>query len=121
MNKKGFTLVEILSVIVILAIIFAVGGVSYNAIIERTRIKSYKNYEQSLKSSAMMYVIDNGYQARIELNDLLTSNKIDYFNNPKSNDRCLGSYVLVSKYNNDSSDLSYQVCLICPEYRSDGC
>jgi len=121
MNKKGFTLVELLSVIVILGIIAGVAITSYNAIIERTRTKSYKNYEQSMKSSATMYIIDNGYKNQITLNELLSSNKIDEFNNPKSNDKCLSSYVLVNKDFNDSSNLTYKVCLICPEYKSGGC
>lgn len=121
MNKKGFTLTELLSVIVILGIISGIAITGYNAIVERTRVKSYKNYETSMKSAATMYIIDNGYKNTITLNDLLNGNKIENFNNPKSNDECLNSYVLVTKSNGDSSDLSYKACLICPEYKSDGC
>ena len=120
MNKKGFSLVELLAVIVILAIIGGIAAVSYTSLIDRTETKSYKNYEQSMKSSATMYIIDNGYKNRIMLNELIDSNKIDKFNNPKSEDSCLSSYVLVTK-NSDDIDLSYKVCLICPEYTSDGC
>lgn len=121
MNKKGFSLVELLAVIVILAIVGGIAVVSYNAIINRTRIKSYKNYESSMKSSATMYIIDNGYKNKITLNELINSNKINEFNNPNSNNKCLDSYILVNKNNEDSSDLTYKVCLICPEYKSEGC
>lgn len=123
MNKKGFSLVELLSVIVILGIVMTIGIVSYNLIINNTEMRSYKNYEDSMKSSAMMYIIDNGIPSnnRVTLNQLLSSNRIEYFNDPNSDERCLDSYVAITKNNNDASDLSYRVCLICPTYRSEGC
>ena len=119
MNKKGFSLTELLAVITILAIVGGIAVVSYNAIINRTRIKSYKNYESSMKSASTMYIIDNGYQNKITLNELINSNKINEFNNPhNSSDKCLDSYVLVTKNVNDSSDLTYKVCLICPKHKT---
>ena len=120
MNKKGFSLVELLAVIVILGIIASVAIVSYNAIVYRTEIRSYETYEKSMKSSATMYIIDNGYPSsgKITLNELIAKDKIEEFNNPNSNDKCLNSYVLVSKDSNDSSKLSYKVCLICPEHKT---
>ncbi len=121
MNKKGFSLVELLAVIVILGIIASIAIVSYNALINQTETKSYKNYESSMKSSATMYILDNGYKDKITLAELINSDKIDEFNNPNSDDKCLDSYVSVIKNNNDSFDLSYKVCLICPEYKSEGC
>ena len=121
MNKKGFTLVELLAVIVILAIIGGIAAISYNAIMENTKTKSYINYEQSMKSSAMLYIMDYGYKNKITLNELISSNKIDEFSNPNSDNKCLSSYVSITKNNNDSSDLTYKVCLICPEYKSEGC
>ena len=74
-----------------------------------------------MKSAATMYIIDNGYKNQITLNELINSSKIDEFNNPKSNDKCVGSYVSVIRDVNDSSNLTYKVCLICPEYKSEGC
>lgn len=121
MNKKGFTLVELLAVIAILGIIASIAIVSYNAIVENTRNKSYKNYESSMKSSAMLYIMDYGYKNKLTLTELISSNKLDEFNNPKSDNKCLSSYVSITRNNNDSSDLTYKVCLICPEYKSEGC
>ena len=123
MNKKGFTIVELLTVISILAIISSIAVVSYNAIVENTKTKSYENYELTMKSGAMMYVMDNGYPfgGRITLTTLLNDNRVNYFNNPNSDDKCLSSYVDVIKDENDSSNLSYKICLICPEYKSEGC
>lgn len=113
MNNKGFSLVELLAVIVILAIIGGIAAISYTSLIDKTETKSYQNYEQSMKSSATMYIIDNGYKNRITLSELIDSNKIDEFNNPKSEDKCLDSYILVNRDSDDSSSLSYKICLIC--------
>ncbi len=121
MNKEGFSLVELLAVIVILAIIGSIAVVGYTAIINKTETKSYVNYEETLKSGAIMYLMDNGYKNKITINELIEKKKVERFNNPKSSDQCLNSYVLVSKDLNDDTNYTYKVCLICPEYKSTGC
>lgn len=123
MNNRGFSLMELLAVIVILGIVMSIAVVSYNAVVSNTETKVYKNYENSMKSGVMMYIIDNGVPASgmITLEELLLDKRVDYFKNPKSNDQCLTSYVEITKNNNDNTNLSYKVCLICPEYKSSGC
>lgn len=122
MNKKGFSLIELISVIVILAIIMSIGVLSYNSILNNTKNKSYKTYEGTMQGGAMMYIIDNGVpnDNKITLQQLLDDNRVDYFNDPNSDSKCLNSYVEIIK-NGSNSDLSYKVCLICPTYKSNGC
>lgn len=121
LNNKGFNLIELLAVITILSLIMGIGVVSYNAIIEKTKNKSYTTYENSMKSSTMMYIIDNGVPSggRITLQQLINDRRIDTFTDPNSSSNCINdSYIAIS---GNISDLSYKVCLICPNYRSNGC
>lgn len=123
MNNKGLSLIELLAVIVILGIIMTIGVVSYNKIISNNQTKVFKNYESSMKSGAMLYIIDNGIPAsgKITLSELMADKRIDYIQNPKSDNKCVNSYVEITKNGNNSTDLIYKVCLICPEYQSSGC
>ena len=59
MNKKGFTLVELLAVIVIIALLSSIAAVSYTTFVNSTRDRVYKTYEDTIKSAAEMYLIDN--------------------------------------------------------------
>ena len=117
LNNKGFNLIELLAV-TILALIMGIGAVSYNSIIEKSKNKSYTTYENSIKSSAMMYIIDNGVPSggRISLQQLINDRRIERFTDPNSSSNCItDSYVLVT---GNIDDLSYTVCLICPNYQS---
>lgn len=58
MNKKGFTLAELLGVIVVLAIIISISGISVVSIINKSRAKVSKEMEDNLKEAAITYVID---------------------------------------------------------------
>ena len=59
MNKKGFTLVELLAVIIIIGIIsgIAIGGTSIY--MNKTREKAYEAMELTLFNGAQNYIIDN--------------------------------------------------------------
>ena len=60
MNKKGFTLVELLAVIIIIGIIsgIAIGGTSIY--MNKTREKAYEAMELTLFNGAQNYIIDKG-------------------------------------------------------------
>ena len=123
MNNKGFSLIELLAVIVILGIIGTIGVLSYTVVTDNVENKVFTTYEKSMKDSAMMYIIDNGYpnSGKILLSDLLNGIYIEDFENPSSNDKCLNSYVNVTKNNGDKTDLSYKSCLVCDNYKTSGC
>lgn len=55
MNRKGFTLVELLAVIVILAIIALITTVVVINIVETVKIRKYKVEEKSLEKAAELY------------------------------------------------------------------
>lgn len=57
-NDKGFTLVEVLAVVVILGIIAGIGIPMVTRYIEKTRKQSYETMESSIYDGARNYVMD---------------------------------------------------------------
>ena len=130
MNKKGFTLVELLAALGILALIMGIAAVTYTSIVDSSKTRAFKAYEKTMYGQAMELLVEsitdttrpsliprNGQSIRLSLSDL----QIDPFINPRNkNDSCPTSYVLVTREDNDSSGahvdaFKYKVCLICTE------
>ena len=68
MNKKGFTLVEILVSIGLLALLGSVIAISLNRVFKDNSKKHYNEYVEEIKSSAMLYV-NNTVDIINDLND----------------------------------------------------
>lgn len=67
-NKKGFTLVEVLVSIGLLALIGTVIAISLNRTFKDNNMKNYNEYVEKIKSSAMLYV-NNTVDIINDLND----------------------------------------------------
>jgi prepilin-type N-terminal cleavage/methylation domain-containing protein len=130
MNKKAFTLTELLSTILIIAFIFGIAVFAYTRVVNRSKDKAFEVYEETMYSETMSLLIEsltdpnkaslyplNGETKRFSLTEL----GIKKINNPNNvNDLCLDSYVEVTRndYQGTSSNdymenLQYKVCLIC--------
>lgn len=59
MNKKGFTLVELLAVIIIMALIMAFAFPAITSIINNNNQKKYEAYEKSMTEYAKAYFEDS--------------------------------------------------------------
>ena len=59
-SKSGFTIVELLIVIVVIAILAAITIVAYNGVQERARYSSMKSDIITLNKAILMYYADNG-------------------------------------------------------------
>ena len=59
MNNKGFTLVELLAVLVILSVIMGIAIPTISSSMERTKSKQDKTKQKMLESYAEMFVTDN--------------------------------------------------------------
>ena len=68
MNKKGFTLVEILVSIGLLALLGSVIAISLNRVFKDNKEKHYNEYVEKIKSSAMLF-INNTVDIINDLND----------------------------------------------------
>ena len=124
MNKNGFTLVEVLAAIVIIAIIAGIGTVAYTGIMKSTSDKYFERYRDTMHAEAIYYVTNNSDDinwsentARISLSTL----KMDQISNPKnSNDLCTNSYVNLTRNRvNGVLSITYEVCLVCPNTNFD--
>lgn len=61
MNNKGFTLVELLAVIILLSIILGIGVFSGSDVFNKASKKSEDVFVESLKDMIDIYVSKNGY------------------------------------------------------------
>ena len=66
LNRKGFTLVEVLAVIVILGIIIAIMIPNVNKLINSFKDDNYKNLKRTITVAARSYISDNRYDIEIE-------------------------------------------------------
>ena len=115
MNRKGFTLVELLATITILGIIVTIGGVSISSIMKNAKNKEYELLISNIKSAVETYYqeckygdSDGNCSTQIELkylldNGYLSSNGEDgKLINPKTDGditSCKVSYSFTSDMN----------------------
>ena len=99
-NKKGFTLVELLAVIVVLAIIMIIAIPSVLNSMDDARKSSFALYGQKLINSA---------QAKVQASQLTNTTVKTCYNISELIDGATGSYQGKVEYN--SSDKSYKVTL----------
>ena len=59
MNRKGFTLVELLATILILGFIAGIGAFAYTKIIGNSETRVYEAYEKTMQAEAMQYIINH--------------------------------------------------------------
>mgnify|MGYP004665416211 CR=1 FL=1 len=120
-NKKGFTLVELLSTMAILAIILGIASASYIGIKRHIRRSYYNTLEESLLVSGgeyFSYTTDKpnifGDEKKISLKKLVDGKYITEVIDQKGKSCNLSdSYVMAYKNSSDKND--YYVCLKCPD------
>ncbi len=122
MNKKGFTLVELLATIVLLAIIVAIAIPTVNTVINKNKIENCKTLRDSVINAGILYVSDNKYDLEWEndttivkysdlysLNDTIAHND-KYLKsaiiNPCNNDPYKDDFSLEFKNNNGKIELA---------------
>lgn len=121
MKNKGFTLVELLGVIVVIAILSSLAVISINFVVSNGKNKVYKSHENTLKGAATDYLIENMEEVpnvssnkKIDINTLINHKFVENLKDPNGGS-CDSSYVLVTRGNDISHNfnLDYKVCLIC--------
>ena len=82
-SKRGFTLVELLAVIVILGILLSISTVAVNSIRKKQDEKNLENQISSVLTGAKSYVADNpsvlynlSTQVSIEIGDLINGDYV---------------------------------------------
>lgn len=116
MKNKGFTIIELLASITIIAILGALAAISYTGIINSSKQKSYLSYETTMQDSATKYVekfsvVPNVLDFRyFKLSELISKKYLEPIKDPFANNStttCIpDSYVLLIRCEN--KDLSFQ-------------
>ena len=150
MNNKGFTLVELLATMVVLALIFGIVIVNVQNFLTSTQDKVFTRYEETMQTAAIEYIVDTGdlpttsIPVCVKLSTLTKGDPtkkeaayLDPFENPgNSNDDCMAnSFVYVevdpdsanrnrtddSGHTDNNKKYTYKVCLSCDNYKSEDC
>ena len=134
MNKKGFTMIELLATITLMGIIATMAVVAYTKYVDTTRNTVYKDYEKSLEVAATNYFlnntgllpsVNNSNGTKVLATTLINEGYLENMKDPKNNSfNCNNnSYVIVTRKDNVgfNMNLEYKVCLVCSKYKSSSC
>ena len=125
MNKKGFTLIETIMVIAILALLMLILVPNVITLINKNNIKSCHNLEDSIKNATKIYVTNNKYQLgfscgtekEIKIQDLIDSGDLKLTDNklvnPKDNSTILLNETVKVTYNCTTKYFTYDFTLNC--------
>ena len=142
MNNKGFSLVELLAVIIIIGIVAIIVVPSVTQYIDNASNTAYESYERSMSDAAKSRIIEcqtdfslncnlrlpykmsgTGSETRMDLSTLISEGYIDSMKDPNSNDYCDSSqsYVKITLERENSGEYIYSACLVCGDYKTEGC
>lgn len=127
LKNKGFTLVELLGVIVVLAIVGGIATLSMSIYLGNSKDSVYRNYASTLKTTAENYLIESydknssimpgvEEEKTITLQELITAKKIDNLKDPNGGTCDPNTTKVVITRNSDKGinfNLSYSVYLVC--------
>ena len=138
MNKKGFTLVELLGVIVLITIIAGLAIISVSNVINSGKKGLYKNYENALEGASRNAISDyikasskdisnspflsnlktkwESKNITLSYQDLVKQKYLDELDDPNGGD-CSYSYVQITRGVNigNNFDFKYKSCVICKD------
>lgn len=117
-NKKGFTLTEILAVIAILGVILAIAVPSYNSLSKKFEKAYYEKLEGSVLAAAKSYYKENAesrpaellYSSVVTFSELIDNKNIDDIKGYKSESNLKGRIIIVKKV----EGYDYKMCYLEP-------
>ena len=126
-NNKGFTLIEIISVIIIIGIISLIAVPAISQYVEKSKNTALTAYEKSMEAAAKNQIVkclegnekcnlpkeDN--KIKIYLSELIDEGYIDEMKNPETSEFC-ESFLSYVEVENIGNDYEYTACLFCGDY-----
>ena len=127
LKNKGFTLVELIAVIVVIAIVGGIATLSMSIYLGNSKDSVYLNYASTLKTTVEDYLIEDyenngsllpsvGSSSEINLNTLITKKRIDELKDPNGGVCNSNATKVVITRNSDKGinfDLTYSIYLVC--------
>ena len=98
MNRRGFTLVELLAVIVIIGLVGGIATIFYNSFQTQTVKKVFVTYMDNMRESTIMYFLDNPTKQPTSSNPTKTLYLSDGIINFKSNSSNIFLFRNVNKF-----------------------
>ncbi len=130
MNNKGFSLVEMLAVIIIIGIIGFIAAPTVSQYINGSRLTTFIAYEDSMEDAAKNAVLDcvgvntskcelpeKGESSVIKLSYLIDEGFIDPMTTP-SGGICDAQRSFVRVENKGNLNYKFKVCLYCDDYET---
>lgn len=132
MNKKGFTMLELLAVIIILSILITIGYIAVSQYLDQAYDATYSDFEENIEAGAANYLIEHtgsipgeGESIVIDVSKLICAGYVKELQDPmRDGQTCdLNSYVIVKRGNNTNFNMAvdYEACLKCSNYTSPAC
>ena len=132
MNKKGFTMLELLAVIIILSILMTIGYMAVSQYLGQAYDATYSDFEENIEAGAANYLIEHtgsipgeGESIVIDVSKLICDGYVKELQDPmRGGQTCdLNSYVIVKRGNNTNFNMAvdYEACLKCSNYTSTAC
>ncbi len=119
-NNRGFSLVELLAAIAILAILMTMAATAYNSYKKKARAQAYDTMAKAARDAAENYVMDNPTTKRVTFDELLEEQYIDTITDPrKQSQNCSGKVVIDKVESTDNKVLDntkYTVNICCKKY-----
>ena len=119
-NEKGFSLVELLGVILILGILICLAIMAYGRYSTKAKHQSYDTMAKSVTSSVEEYMMDNGAVSQLEISELVKGNYLKQTEDPGQKGKTCDGNVKIIHEEGDGSTLnenSYKVRLCCHNYK----
>lgn len=123
MNKKGFTMVELLTTLVILGIIVTVGMITVTKVLDSARSSHYSSSLKTIRVAAASYYSDNndklpkvlGQKATVTVKTLIDSKYLDSVKD-HNDKKCDYVKSKVDAYKVSNSNYKYITTLVCEKY-----
>ena len=118
MNNKGFSLVELLAVIVIISTMAVLGVVGYTRYIDYTKQKAYDTMAKSAKNAAAEYTMDFIGVDSVTLHELTELEYLEFPTDPsRKGTACKGKVDITYNENDEGLDTEdYEVYICCANY-----
>lgn len=130
MNNKGFTLVEVIMVVAIIALLTLILVPNVTSLLKKNKIDSCNNLIDSIEKAASIYISDNRYNIKISDCDSSDTVSVDGITiktlatagvltspviNPIDNSTIIDSTPIDITYNCSTKQFSYNVNIDCGE------